>query len=161
MNEAFKNITSVPKSFSATQVLIRLIDGSGFRFYWATEGLVLSDYAYKPSEDLMSIEELIFHIEDLARMCCQAFGLELESKAEVVDLSREATLGFLSKLKMKMNELSEAELSQVQIKGFPIWNMINGPLADALTHVGQINAYRRANGNPTPKVSVFVGKVKS
>jgi hypothetical protein len=36
--------------------------------------------------------------------------------------------------------------------------MINGPLADALTHVGQINAFRRLAGNPTPKARLFTGE---
>ncbi len=40
---------------------------------------------------------------------------------------------------------------------FPVWNIMKGPLADALTHVGQINAWRRLNGNPTPPANVFAG----
>jgi hypothetical protein len=43
------------------------------------------------------------------------------------------------------------------VRDHPIWYLINGPLADALTHVGQINAWRRLAGNPCPKVSVFLG----
>jgi len=39
-------------------------------------------------------------------------------------------------------------------------DIINGPLADALTHVGQINSFRRINGNPCKKVNVFNGKLK-
>ena len=43
----------------------------------------------------------------------------------------------------------------------PFWNLINGPIADALWHVGQIVSFRRASGNPfNSKASVFTGKVK-
>ena len=37
-------------------------------------------------------------------------------------------------------------------------HVVNGPLADALTHIGQINVLRRANGNPVPKANVFLGR---
>jgi len=44
---------------------------------------------------------------------------------------------------------------------YPFWNNINGPIADALWHTGQIVMLRRASGNPfNSKVSVFSGKVR-
>ena len=44
---------------------------------------------------------------------------------------------------------------------FPFWNNINGPIADALWHCGQVVLLRRASGNPfNSKASVFTGKVK-
>jgi hypothetical protein len=45
----------------------------------------------------------------------------------------------------------------VTIDGRPFWHVINGPIADALTHVGQVNSFRRLAGNPTPKANVFLG----
>jgi len=36
--------------------------------------------------------------------------------------------------------------------------LLNGPIADALTHVGQVISFRRTSGNPIPKgVNVFMG----
>ena len=44
---------------------------------------------------------------------------------------------------------------------FPFWNLLNGPLADAIYHTGQLVSYRRSAGNPmNPNVSVFMGKTK-
>ena len=44
---------------------------------------------------------------------------------------------------------------------FPLWNLLNGPIADAIYHCGQIVAFRRASGNPQdPGVSVFSGKTR-
>ena len=41
---------------------------------------------------------------------------------------------------------------------YPFWNLINGPIADALWHVGQIVTFRRSSGNPLPKgVNVLQG----
>ncbi|UCG69459.1 MAG: hypothetical protein JSV09_00075 [Thermoplasmata archaeon] len=43
-------------------------------------------------------------------------------------------------------------------RDFPIWNIINGPLCDALTHVGQLASWRRLNGNPILGANVFLGR---
>jgi len=44
---------------------------------------------------------------------------------------------------------------------FPFWNLINGPISDALWHVGQVVSFRRGSGNPLPNgVNVLTG-VKS
>jgi hypothetical protein len=40
------------------------------------------------------------------------------------------------------------------------WYNLNGPIADALWHVGQVVSFRRSSGNPfSEKVNVFTGKV--
>ncbi|HAP64159.1 MAG TPA: hypothetical protein DCR93_33310 [Cytophagales bacterium] len=40
----------------------------------------------------------------------------------------------------------------------PFWNVINGPLADAIYHTGQVVSFRRTSGNPLPKgVNVLTG----
>jgi hypothetical protein len=36
--------------------------------------------------------------------------------------------------------------------------MINGPISDALTHVGQVNSFRRLSGNPVSPANVFSGE---
>ena len=42
---------------------------------------------------------------------------------------------------------------------FPVWNLINGPISDAIYHVGQIVSFRRTSGNPIEKgVNVFLGE---
>jgi len=44
---------------------------------------------------------------------------------------------------------------------FPFWNMINGPIADAIYHTGQLVVMRRSAGNPIhPGVNVFIGKTR-
>ena len=47
---------------------------------------------------------------------------------------------------------------QGKISSFPVWNLMNGPLQDAIYHTGQIVSFRRTTGNPIPKgVNVFLG----
>ncbi|MHC4608217.1 MAG: hypothetical protein ACYTAF_15010 [Planctomycetota bacterium] len=43
------------------------------------------------------------------------------------------------------------------MRDLPFWNLINGPISDALTHVGQINALRRQAGKPAAGANVFLG----
>ena len=44
---------------------------------------------------------------------------------------------------------------------YPFWNEINGPISDALWHIGQVVTFRRSSGNPfNSKVSVLSGKVR-
>lgn len=44
----------------------------------------------------------------------------------------------------------------------PFYNLINGPIADAIWHTGQLASFRRSSGNPiNSKVNHFTGKVKS
>ncbi len=43
----------------------------------------------------------------------------------------------------------------------PFWNLVNGPIADALWHVGQVVSFRRSSGNPfNSKASVLTGTVR-
>jgi len=45
---------------------------------------------------------------------------------------------------------------------FPFWNVINGPISDAIWHTGQVVSFRRTSGNPFPKgVNVLTGKKRS
>ncbi len=162
MPHTFETILDTPESYSANHVLVRLVDGLGFRFYWATKGLEEADFQFRPAMGLMSIEELISHIEDLCFMSYETFSVEnIERTGSNPQDSITSALSFLSSLKDILLKLEDMDLNEYKIKGFPIWNLINGPLADALTHVGQINSYRRMNGNPCPNVSVFIGKPKS
>ena len=48
-------------------------------------------------------------------------------------------------------------MAECAVDDHPFWHMVNGPLADALTHVGQINTFRRLAGNPCPEANVFKG----
>ena len=60
-------------------------------------------------------------------------------------------------LRNEMSDISIEELSETTIDGRSFWHIINGPIADAFTHVGQINSFRRLSGNPVPKANVFTG----
>ena len=70
----------------------------------------------------------------------------------------------VSEILLKSTDLSEYKLVFKNDKGsteFPFWNNINGPIADAIWHTGQVVLLRRASGNPfNSKASVFTGKLR-
>ena len=59
--------------FTAHTVLTRMVEGLGYRFYWATESLTENDLSYKPSESGRSSMHTIEHIYGLTEMVIHAF----------------------------------------------------------------------------------------
>lgn len=154
----YHRIPEFPKEVSATAILTRMFDGLGFRFNWATHGLSEPDYQFRPSPDSMSIHEVTHHVWGLVNwvsisLTGVSYPLPNESEA-----FREAALGIIHDLHVSLESMSDEELSGKEIEGKPFWYMINGPISDALTHVGQINSFRRLAGNPTPGANVFIGE---
>ena len=155
--DLYRRIPPYPDAVSGTTTLVRLLDGLGFRFRWSTEGLSDDDYGFKPAPDCMSIEELLRHVWGLVNWVCQSMQLNGFRKEDNISLARGSVLEMTYALREALISMSDKELKSVTIEGRPFWHIINGPISDALTHVGQINSFRRLAGNPTPKANVFIG----
>ena len=157
---------------TAGTVAARMVDGLGFRYYWATEGLRTEDLSYKPSETGRTCGDTIDHLYGLSNVIVNA-TTKTNNDRSVAQLE----LNYKEKRKKTLQNFKEAsdilkestDLSAYKIvfkseKGsveYPFWNNINGPIADAIWHTGQIVLLRRASGNPfNSKVSVFNGKVR-
>ena len=153
----FYRIPPYPDAVSGTTVLVRLLDGLGFRFRWSTEGLSEEDYGFRPAPDCMSIEELVGHVWGLVNWVSQSVELDGFKPGDDPAITRWRVLETIHALRQELNSMSNGDLNEITIRGRPFWHIINGPLSDALTHVGQINSFRRLAGNPTPKASVFTG----
>lgn len=166
----YHQIPQNPETYTAGTVVSRMIDGLGFRYYWATEGLRPEDLAYKPSETNRTIEETLDHIYGLSRVIYNSAikvpNDRTNRKEETLtfEQKRERTLmnfKMASTIFLETKDLSEHKVIFVNPSGtseYPFWNQINGPIEDAVWHCGQIVALRRASGNPFPKgVSVFRG----
>lgn len=168
----YHQIPDYPASYSATNVLARTIDGLGYRYHWATKNLSASDLAYKPSEDGRSASETLDHLFGLASMIENSISGKpnVRPRPEAPanwDMKRKATL---DKIKAASDQLKKMEnLDGLNItfqrgentSELPFWHIMNGPLADAIYHVGQIVVFRRSNGNPqNPGVNVFMGKTE-
>jgi hypothetical protein len=162
----YHEIPEPPSELSATAIIVRMIDGLAFRYRWSLEGLDDARLEFRPSEGSMSLRELLEHIHFLATRLCVCFVKETPpelSQSTIMEIRAE-TLQLLGKIRAQLLRMPDASLAECKIVArmtgaeVPFWYVINGPLADALTHVGQINAWRRLAGFPTPKANVFLGK---
>lgn len=167
----YYEIPDYPEEYNECTVVARMIDGLGFRYYWATEGLNEKDLAYKPSESGRSTDETLDHILGLSDFIFKTCLKQPVTAREDVELSfeekRARTLNNLRTAADIMRSSTDLSLYTIQFNRdgntteFPFWNNINGPIADALWHCGQVVVLRRASGNPfNSKASVFTGKVR-
>ena len=170
----FKSIPEASKNYESGNIVVRMIEGLGYRYYWATDGLQAGDLDYKPSDSGQSTKETLKHIHGLADVL-KNVSLNLPSirpapnqSEDFVEL-RKQTLNYLEEATVNFKNKTPKELAELKViferggkqSSFPFWNMINGPLADAIYHTGQVVSYRRSSGNPLPKgVNVFMGKTK-
>ena len=154
----FYQLDSYPAQVSGPSVVVRLLDALGFRFHWATQGLNEQDYAFSPGQGCQSIGQLIEHIWGLVHWISSTNRGREETRPEAPQEQRAHILHMLHQLRKHVSTLDDPALAAVTINGHAFWHLLNGPLADALTHVGQINVLRRLAGNPTPRASVFTGK---
>ena len=153
----FSTIPDYPGNISAGTSICRLLDGLGFRFFWATEGLNEYAHDFRLSEESMSIGELTRHIWGLLNwMCVGICGIKSQLP-ETVKAQKEHSLELIYQLRNTFCGMDDTELTTLRLEGKPFWNMINGPIADILTHVGQINMLRRAAGFPPLRCNPFDG----
>ena len=169
----YYQIPDYPEAYTAEAVAARMIDGLGFRYYWATEGLRAEDLAFRPNDAARTTEETLDHILGLSTTILNAVLQKTnEPQAEQAELTfeqkRKATLETLKMASDKLRSSPESALEDYPIifkrgestREFPFWNLINGPIADAIWHCGQVVSFRRSSGNPfNSKVSVFSGKL--
>lgn len=167
----YDEIPDYPTEYTAETVAARMIDGLGFRYYWATEGLREEDLAFKPGEEARTCGETIDHILGLTNMIINAVRQVSNSggaSPETFVEKRRKTLMNLQEASdiLKSGQGKLAEFPIVSQRGdqrmeLPFWNLINGPIADALWHVGQVVTFRRSSGNPfNSKANVMLGKVR-
>ncbi|WP_347922418.1 hypothetical protein [Pontimicrobium sp. SW4] len=167
----YYEIPDYPSEYNEGTVVARLIDGLGFRYYWATEGLRAEDLEFKPSAEGRTTDETIDHIYGLTKTIINSAlkkpNIPIEEPKMTFAEKRAKTLNLLKQaadIFRESNDLSE--FTMVFQRGsntteYPFWNQINGPISDALWHVGQVITHRRTSGNPfNSKVSVLAGKVR-
>ena len=167
----YKEIPSYPANYTQGTVMSRMIDGLGYRYYWATENLRTSDLDFKPETLARSTFETMEHIYGLSFMILNASKNQVNERRNLFQMTanelRSATLDNLKLaseeivLVDSMEELNILFQSSTGRKALPFWHVLNGPLADAIYHTGQMVSFRRTSGNPmNPKVNVFMGKTE-
>ena len=169
----YYQIPEAPSSYNAATVAVRLLDGLGFRYYWASADLSESDLMYKPSEDGRTVDATLDHILGLTRTVANtAQQVPTGSQPDITltyQEKRTQTLKNVQTASEALRAFNDNDLTEYPVvfergerrNEFPFWNLINGPIADALWHVGQVVTMRRSAGNPIRQgISVFNGTVR-
>lgn len=169
----FRQIPGYPETYTAKTMLVRMIDGLGFRYYWATEKLTATDLAYRPTPKSRTTEHTIDHILGLTTVIANA----IQKKTNIRSGEETSAMAFPKKRQLTLQNLKTArDLLMIgpdsvadykllfgtgsKTVSYPVWNLINGPLEDALWHVGQVVSFRRSSGNPiNATVNVLTGKL--
>ena len=164
----YREIPVMAESYTAQNTVARMIDGLGFRYYWATKGLRAKDLAYQPKGEGRDCQQTVNHLYDLSNMMLRLtktdFKQEMEKeKMTFAEMRGQTLLNFqaFSDRIQSSKELSEFTIRKAGKITVPFLNIINGPISDAIWHAGQIASFRRSSGNPiNSKVNHFSGTVR-
>lgn len=170
----YRELPEPPALYNSGTVASRLLDGLGFRFYWATEGLRESDLSFKPGDDTRTSLETIKHIFGMSYIIlnvAEKKSTHFPQPDEKLSFEqiREITLRNIQKASAIIANANLDDLAQHPMifesnsgnAEYPFWNLVNGPISDCLWHVGQVVTFRRSSGNPfSSKVSVLSGQVR-
>jgi len=174
-NLPFFEISSEKNHYTSVNIIYRLIEGVGYRYYWASKDLKKKDLDYKPSSSSISSYETLEHIYVLSETIMNSAlnkvnNRPTEKTPKSYNELREGTLMNLQKFNDIILSKNEDDLKRIKINfnrggreaSFPFWNLLNGQIADMIYHTGQIVSFRRTTGNPIQKgVNVFLGKTKT
>ncbi len=164
--ELYENILKLPEKMSAANVLVRLIDGMAFRYKCSLAELDDSYLEFRPVEGSKNLKELMVHIFKLVVWLYQTIidNKYSEKPASGLHELKNQTLQHLKDIRDKLENMDDAELANMNVHNpwgdekIPIWLLMNGPLADIFTHIGQILSWRRIAGSPVPEANTFRGK---
>lgn len=173
-NPPMNEIPTAPETAISGNIIARMVQGLGYRYFWASKDLRIKDLGYRPSEEASSTFETLEHIYGLAQVIRNSATSSpsirpVKSPPKDYIVLREKTLEYLEQANALFLDKTEEEVAQMQVifqrgnelYSYPIWNLLNGPLADAIYHTGQVVSFRRTSGNPIQKgVNVFIGKTK-
>ena len=167
-------VPQAPEITTSGNIIARMTQGLGYRYYWATKDLREEDLNYRPSEEAASAYETLEHIYGLSEVIrntalsqpsqrpVQNFPKDYEAlRKQTLVLLDEASQSFLGKTDEEIANMKVIFDRGERKMSFPLWNLLNGPLSDALYHTGQVVSFRRTTGNPIQKgVNVFLGKTR-
>ena len=173
-NPPMNEIPAAPETAISGNIIARMVQGLGYRYFWASKDLLPEDLSYRPSKEASSTFETLEHIYGLAQIVRNSATSSpsirpVNNPPKDYIVLREKTLEYLEQANTLFLDKTEEEVVQMQVifqrgteqYSYPIWNMLNGPLADAIYHTGQVVSFRRTTGNPIQKgVNVFIGKTK-
>lgn len=153
------SIPQHPEEINAQNILIRLVDSIKFRFQLSALDLTTADFTFKLSEGGKSLGDLLTHIYKLQVATLTALHAEhLYPPNPLPESVIKDIVLVLNSIRLKFQNIQQnSDFDNITIQGLSFWNLINGPLSDTLTHIGQINSMKRALHKPIRKASMMKG----
>ena len=106
----YKEIPSYPANYTQGTVMSRMIDGLGYRYYWATENLRTSDLDFKPDTLARSTFETMEHIYGLSFMILNASKNQVNERRDPVQMTaKDLRLATLYNLKSASEAMALVE----------------------------------------------------
>lgn len=146
----YEDISRIPYTvFDGKSVLHRLVCGLGHRFHKASIGLAGADLSFRPTPQSMSLQELLNHIRELVDRSTRTVG------------GASRPLDGTATPERIIAGIAELEQAVIASDFTPInddlFYIISGPVADAISHIGQINTYKRMMGIAGPNSRYYKG----
>jgi len=163
MTSDYASMPPRPIAAEAQAILACLADSLGYRYFWATADLPEETLTFAPPGGAMTLGALLGHMRDLAwKIDLSLSGPGGDRSGSTLAEMRDSTLVWIRASAGRLTGMSAAEIEAVEITSSRgdngnLWTLIHGPMADFLTHVGQVNSWRRMAGSPPPKARVFHG----
>ncbi|MEM8709807.1 MAG: pentapeptide repeat-containing protein [Planctomycetota bacterium] len=169
MAEQFDQMPTPPASATGPAVFAVLLQAAAYRFRWASDSLPDSLETFRPAPTSLSIGELLAHLCELAERLATSLGSpeaiagsSSGKERSPMDGHRRRALDALASAIRTVQDMNVAALDALRLERptgepFEVWNLLHGPLADFLTHVGQVASWRRIAGSPAPAPRVFAG----
>ena len=160
-------VPSAPTKFNGSGVMQRMVDGILVRYTIVTEDISEVAINYQATPESMSMMDLQKHILMLLNWVSKVMDMEKDpnqKRAETFEEYQDQIKNTCQVLSAHVASLTDEEISTktVYLKRsdthYSIWYIINGPLSDAISHIGQIATWRRIAGNPIPRISPFTGE---
>ena len=139
--------TEQPQDNNPTKrkAIIHLIATIKYRFNHAVSNASEEFWQLNPGQGIRKPIDILHHMRGLMYYAEKAITGVRTPMEEVIDVHSE-----LKQFYESMDSLKE-EVQQANLDDDQWFRMIQGPLSDALTHVGQLAMMRRMHGQPIPK----------
>lgn len=142
------------------EVIRHFLATLNYRLRGAVRGAPASFYTFMPPADGWGATELLHHINDLLRFVVRAF--DKGSMVPIAQREPKAELETFAKLLNLVDEhLQKTELTgEHKGRKLTLTVLFQGPLSDAMTHVGQIAMLRRQAGSPIEAESFMLAEIE-
>ncbi|MDF2682751.1 MAG: hypothetical protein K0R47_3941 [Brevibacillus sp.] len=135
------------QSINAEKLLRHWLAAMKFRFTVAISGTVSDFASFEAGSGVRTPIEIVYHISQLLQNCCSTIGgsprVRLESKGWYGEVARFYEI---------VEQLDQAILQFIPEQSV-VEKLVQGPLADATTHIGQLTLLRRLAGSPVAYIN--------